>query len=54
MCGILGGLVVGVGLAFAAVKLQEYPLWMIGGAECLAVTAVTLLLWGRLLRVKRL
>ncbi len=54
MCGVLGGLAIGVGLAFAAVKWQQYPLWMIGVAECLAVAAVTLVLWGRLLRVKRL
>lgn len=54
MGGILGGLATGVGLAAAAVKLSELPLWMIGGVECAVTAAATLALWGSLRRVKRL
>ena len=54
MCGIFSGLLLGIALAFLAVRLGSLPLWMIGGAECIVLAAVTAVLWGGLLRVKKL
>lgn len=51
-CGMLGGLAVGVGLAFLAVKFSELPLWLIGGAESLLVGLLAFLLWGGLQKQK--
>ncbi|MCI8401971.1 MAG: hypothetical protein HFI38_07810 [Lachnospiraceae bacterium] len=54
VCGIFLGLIVGVVMAFVAVKLSDVPLWAVGGAECILWAAVTVGLWGLLTRVKRL
>lgn len=54
MCGIFSGLLLGIGLAFVAVKLPDLPLWMIGGVQCAVLAAAAALLWGGLQRVKHL
>ncbi len=53
-CGIMGGLAVGIVLAFIAVKLSFAPLWATAGAEALALAVLTAVLWILLGRVKRL
>ena len=51
-CGLFVGVIVSIGLAFIAVKLQTFPLWMVGGAEALVMGGLTFGLWRLLGRVK--
>lgn len=51
MCGILGGMLLGIGLTLVAVKLPTVPLWLIGTAEGAVLAALTWGLWAGLLHV---
>lgn len=53
-CGLFGGVIVGIVLAFAAVKLSRYPLWLIGGGQGIGMAAITFLFWRGLNRVRSL
>ena len=54
MCGILGGLAAGIALTFVGVKFSAASLWLTAGSEALGLTALTVILWILLGRVKRL
>lgn len=54
MCGILSGMILGVGLTFLSVRFSAIPLWMMSGMQCAAILLLAGVLLASLARVKRL